>query len=93
MKQNTNEVDLELLKNLNQLPHLKQQVERIVGIGLYRGSGCTTAAEAEMTLLEETRGLGREALKQWAINGEIKAVEEARKSEETGKFEFRKKKA
>ena len=93
MKQNTNEADLELLKNLNQLPYLKDRIESILRVGQYEGSGCTTAAEAEMMLLEETRGLGREALKQWAINGQIKAVEEACKNEATGNFEFRKKKA
>jgi hypothetical protein len=93
MKKKTNELDLELLKTLNEHPYLKDRIERILRVGQYEGSGCTTAAEAEMVLMEEIRGLGREALKQWAINGEIKAVEEARKNEETGNFEFRKKKA
>ena len=93
MEKQTNELDLELLKTLNEHPYLKDRIERILRVGRYEGSGCTTAAEAEMVIMDEIRGLGREALKQWAINGEIKAVEDARKNEATANFEFRKKKA
>jgi hypothetical protein len=73
------EDDLKLIEKLNSNPALKKRVEEILNIAHNSSGKLITADEAEMKTIEEVQKLGREVLKEWAVNQHeqvIKATKE-----------------
>jgi hypothetical protein len=67
-----------LLNALQEHPCLRGHFEALLAIVNQEGGKCQTADEAEFSLIEEMRKLGKEALTEWARKGHTKAVELAR---------------
>ena len=64
----TTEDDLKLLEKLNSNPILKKRVEEILNIAHNSSGELITADQAEEKTIEEIRKLGREVLREWAVN-------------------------
>ena len=77
------EDDLKLIEKLNSNPALKKRVEEILNIAHNSSGKLITADEAEMKTLEEVQKLGREVLKEWAVNQHEQAIKATK--EETPK--------
>ncbi len=71
--------DKELVEKLNEHPVLRARVIHLLDI-IENSMGETTLAnEAERRVIEELRGMGQEALQNWACRQELKVTSEARK--------------
>ena len=68
----------ELVQQLAAQPHLRERLEAILGIINQEGGQYEKADAAEFALIEEIRKLGQQTLTEWANQGQIKAVKEAR---------------
>lgn len=64
----TTENDLKLLEKLNSNPGLKKRVEEILNIAHNSSGELITADQAEEKTIEEVQKLGREVLREWAMN-------------------------
>lgn len=75
----TDEDDLKLLEKLNSNPALKRRVEEILNIAHNSSGKLITADEAEEKTIEEVQKLGREVLKEWAINQHEQVIKTTKK--------------
>ena len=75
----TTEDDLKLIEKLNSNPALKKRVEEILNIAHNSSGKLITADEAEMKTIEEVQKLGREVLKEWAVNQHEQAIKDTKK--------------
>lgn len=58
--------DLELLSQINEMPHLRERFKKIIGIARSEYASCTTADQAESKVTEQLRALGNEVLTDWS---------------------------
>ena len=68
--------DERLLARLNRHPQLRGRVERLVDLVEDAGDDLRKADEAELRVIEEVRGLGRELLEDWADEQVAKRADE-----------------
>lgn len=73
--------DLELLKDLNKKPEIKNRIRSILSITNNSQNDCHTANDAEQKTIAELRKLGNEVLHSWGKNRAEEAVNELLKNE------------
>ena len=66
-------------------PGLKERIEAILDIAENKSGELITADQAEGKAIEEIQKLGRELLKEWAVNQQVKATEIAKKTHPSAK--------
>jgi len=76
----TIEDDLEILARIKAHPGLKERIEAILDIAENKSGELITADQAEEKAIEEVRKLGKELLKEWAVQQHGKAIETAKKT-------------
>jgi len=61
---------------LKKYPELRSHVEKLLDLAENREGEVETIDEAESLVINEVRGLGMQALSNWAVNGEKRTAEE-----------------
>jgi vacuolar-type H+-ATPase subunit B/Vma2 len=86
----THEDDLKLLEKLNSNSALKKRVEEILNIAHNSSGKLITADEAEEKTIEEVRKLGREVLREWAVNQHEQAMKTTKEENPKAKKHIKK---
>lgn len=73
------EDDLKFLEKLSSNPTLRKRFEEILNIANNSSGKLITADEAEIRTIEEVQKLGREVLKEWAVNQHEQAIKTTKK--------------
>lgn len=84
------EDDLKLIEKLNSNPALKKRVEEILNIAHNSSGKLITADEAEIKTIEEVQKLGREVLKEWAVNQHEQAIKATKEEKPKAKKHIKK---
>jgi hypothetical protein len=84
------EDDLKLIEKLNSNPALKKRVEEILNIAHNSSGKLITGDQAEEKTIEEVQKLGREVLKEWAINQYENTIKNAREENPQAKKHIKK---